>query len=60
MQKCGFKKAEVTTFKWMFSCKMSKYSSNTFLEKHLRVTVRIDLFIVKIEKLEQGVKYLQS
>ena len=39
---------------------MSKYSSNTFLEKHLRVTVRIDLFIVKIEKLEQGVKYLQS
>ena len=56
----------------MFSSKMTKYSYNAFLEKHLWVTAsaciyekntalpaRIHLFKVKIEKLE-GEKYVQS
>ena len=50
---------------------LCKYSQNTFLEKHLWVTASvyqkvntamlagIHLFRVKIEKLEQGVKYVR-
>ena len=43
------------TFACIFSCKLSKYSWNTFLEKHLWMTASvptgIHLFRVKIEKL---------
>ena len=29
------------TFAWMFSCKLAKYSWNTFLEKHLWMTASV-------------------
>ena len=56
------------TFAWMFSCKLSKLfvehlSWNTPLGDYFcyyKGECSINLFRVKIEKLEQGVKYVQS